>query len=192
MEIPEFLIEMSKQMHEQDNRITAHPIWQVRCKRYLLTEQGYNESHWELHSHDSEGHPVYSSKEGYNNRHAIEYLVDEAPDWCHRWAEEHEYNLEEFETLEDAFDAYFSFTDPHEDEWPEDWKVVYMQETEQVVRACLTEADANAFIVRKQHDYPHLYTYVETMYHCPQMIQLREWILSLTEHLQQVREGNKA
>ncbi|EGR2446752.1 TPA: DNA N-6-adenine-methyltransferase [Vibrio cholerae] len=48
IEIPDFLIEMSKQMHEQNNRITADPIWQVRHKQYLVTEQGYNESHWEI------------------------------------------------------------------------------------------------------------------------------------------------
>ncbi|MDB4326374.1 ead/Ea22-like family protein, partial [bacterium] len=49
-----------------------------------------------------------------------------------------------------------------------------------VVKACLTEADANWFIKRKQHDYGKLYTYVYSMCYCPQMIELREWIISLT------------
>ena len=55
-----------------------------------------------------------------------------------------------------------------------------VEEYEDIVKsAFLTEADANWFINRKQHDYPKLYTYVESMYYCPQMIELRNWIMSL-------------
>ena len=45
----------------------------------------------------------------------------------------------------------------------------------------LTEEDANWFIKRKQHDYPKLYTYVESLCFCPQMIELRGWIKSLSQ-----------
>jgi hypothetical protein len=58
---------------------------------------------------------------------------------------------------------------------------IHLQETEEVVKTCLTEADANWFIQRKQHDYPKLYTYAESMCFCPQMIELRNWIMSLTK-----------
>ena len=94
-EIPDFLLEMSEQMNSQPNRCTSHPLWQVRCKRYLIT------------------------------------------------AEETE-------------------------------------ETEEIVTTHLTEADANWFIQRKQHDYPKLYTYVESAYWSPQLRELEDWIKQLT------------
>lgn len=182
MEIPAFLLEMSKQMHEQDNRITAHPIWQVRCKRYLITEQGYNESHWELHSPDSEGRPVYSTKPGFNNSEAIEEFCESELEWCNDWLKYNDVDLDDYEDLLDAMNKNFRFDDVGAwEDWPDGWKKIYLQETEEVIRCCLTETDANAFIARKQHDYPKLYTYVESMYFCPQMIELREWILSLTD-----------
>lgn len=89
IEVPEFLLEMSKQMREQDSRLTAHPIWQVRCKRYASTQEGINEAGYEI--------------------------------------------------------------------------------IEEVVSTHMTEADAIAFIARKGHDYPTLYTYVESAYWAPQL-----------------------
>lgn len=182
LEIPDFLIEMSKQMHEQDNRITAEPIWQVRCKRYLVTEQGYSEHHWELHSPDSEGRPIYSTSPGFDNQEAAEELLELEPDWCQEWiANEQDIYIGDhgdYKGIADAFKSCFDFEDC--EDWPDDWTKIYLQETEAVIRTCLTEADANAFIARKQHDYPKLYTYVETMNFCPQMIELRNWLLSLT------------
>lgn len=43
MEIPDFLIEMSKQMHEQNNRITADPIWMVCYDKKHITANGYED-----------------------------------------------------------------------------------------------------------------------------------------------------
>ena len=43
MEIPKFLIEMSEQMNNEDNRCTAEPVWQVRCKRTRATSSEYSD-----------------------------------------------------------------------------------------------------------------------------------------------------
>ncbi|KAA1217106.1 hypothetical protein AWJ09_04390 [Vibrio cholerae] len=189
IEIPDFLIEMSKQMHEQNNRITADPIWQVRYKKYLVTEQGYNESHWEIAATE-EGCTLYHSQNDSDYQELILYLIDNHPDWMREWAEEYadmeielddgEMMLEELE-LDRLTDAFNSSFDPDWHDLPDGVKKFHMQEIEVVVKTCLTEADANAFIQRKQHDYPKLYTYVESMVYCQQMIELRNWILSLTE-----------
>ena len=132
--IPDFLIKMSEQMHSQDNRITADPIWFVCCDRPQITAEGYEE--WfEVLDVNNEYEVIYSSKHDSNS-------IDV-------------YNL------------------------PDGQEVFFMKSVRSVVRACLTESDANAFIKRKQHDYPKLYTYVESMHFCPQMVELRNWILSL-------------
>lgn len=180
-QIPPFLIEMSKQLNEQDNRITADPIFEVRRKEYLVTEQGFNESHWELHKEDGEGCPVYSSKPFYDNVAAFEDFESENKKWCSDWILE---NIDSECVGEDSQFTDFFNVESHKDnlgDWPEGYYVIHLQEVEKTVKTCLTESDAKAFIARKQHDYPALYTYVNSMVFCPQMIELRNWIMSLTK-----------
>ncbi len=188
IEIPAFLLEMSQQMHQQSNRCTAEPIWQVRCKRYLVTEEGYNESHWEIIDSDGDGYALYRSDIGYKEALAG-WLADNDHQWCSNWLFDND--LESIyqdmtHVHGDAFDEVFikAFIDDFDvksdyAQLPVPLKRLYLQETEEVVKTCFTEADALAFIARKQHDYPKLYTYVESMVFCPQMIQLRNWIMSL-------------
>jgi len=167
-EVPEFLLEMSRQMREQPSRSTSHPFWQVRCKRYLPTDQGCSESHYEVCG--AEG-PVYSSKNPVSE--LSEYLLENYESWCREWASENH------EDDADYTDAVSSWIDP-ESELPEDLTLVYMQEIEVVVTTHLTQAGAEAFIKRKQHDYPELYTYVESAYWSPQLRELQDWIIGLT------------
>lgn len=186
---PSFLLEMSKQLHEQDNRITAEPIFEVRCKRYLVTEEGYSESHWELHSDDSEGYPIYSSKEGFDSSESAKELFEANAEWCEEWLLyrdliELDDDVQPSDVYPEGhtlklFEENFFFETDHD--WPTDIKVIHLQEVEETIRTCFTEADAKAFIARKQHDYPKLYTYVQTMNYCPQMIELRNWIMGLTK-----------
>lgn len=178
VEVPEFLIEMSQQMHQQSSRCTAEPIWQVRCKRYLVTAEGYNEHHWELLSED--GDVVYHS-EKCDKDDLIEHLTNNFSDWCSEW---HENALDD-ELCHAGQDFYSAFTEWFDveidyDALPEPIRMIHLQEFEDVIKTCFTEADALAFIARKQHDYPKLYTYVESMVFCPQMIELRNWIMRLT------------
>lgn len=184
-EIPEFLLEMSKQIRYQDNRCTAEPIYQVRCQRYVVTEEGYNESHWELHAPDSDGRPIYSTLSGFINDDYHSEFYEENEDWCNFELVEAGFDPT-LESFIDNFDFYEYKNDCND--WPYDYKVIHMQETEEVVKTCLTESDAEWFIKRKQHDYPKLYTYVESMVFCPQMIELRNWILSLSEPLNEIKQ----
>ncbi|MEL4303159.1 ead/Ea22-like family protein [Shewanella xiamenensis] len=189
IEIPAFLLEMSQQMHQQSNRCTAEPIWQVRCKRYLPTEEGYDEHHWEIVDTDG-GTALYRSDESDMKQALAEWLAENDHQWCSNWLFDNDIETNNPDLTHihgPAFDEVFieAFIDDFDvesdhDQLPDPLKKFHLQETEEVIRSCLTEADARAFIARKQHDYPTLYTYVESMVFCPQMIQLRHWIMSLT------------
>jgi hypothetical protein len=187
IEIPAFLLEMSQQMHQQDNRITAEPIWQVRCKRYLVTQEGYNDHHWEIfYGEDGDYSTLYRSDDG-DKSNLAEWLLEHDAQWCKTWLLENdkiESYHDEIESFADVFtQAFIEDFDVDSDHYdlPSSLTKLHFQEIEEVIKSCLTEADANWFIRRKQHDYPHLYTYVASMYLCPQMIELRNWILSLTK-----------
>jgi hypothetical protein len=144
-EIPDFLLEMSKQMAEQPDRSISHPFWQVRCKRYAVTEEGYNDHHWILSDEDGEFYRSDSDDD------VNEILAERYPKWAEKWAKDCG------ENFLDYFDAEF-------DSLPNDVSRVYMQEIEQVVSTHLTEHDALWFIKRTQHSYTKLYTYVESAY----------------------------
>jgi hypothetical protein len=73
-QIPAFLIAMSQQMHEQSNRMTAEPIFQVRYKHYLVTAPDYNEHHWEI-IEPGDGGTLYHSEE-CNKTNLAEWLLD--------------------------------------------------------------------------------------------------------------------
>mgnify|MGYP003137430523 CR=1 FL=1 len=160
-EIPDFLLEMSKQMAEQPNRSTAHPFWQVRCKRFVVTQEGYNEHHWILQ--DEEGEFFRSDLHECANQ----ALLERYPEFCKHWQE----------VTDDDFIEGF---DLEWDELPPEVNKLYLQEVEEVVTTHLTQHDAECFIKRKQHDYPPLYTWVESAYWSPQFKQLQDWIISLT------------
>ena len=169
MKTPEFLLEMSKQMNTQNNRITADPIWMVCYDKKEITADGYHEF-TEFAVNDVDYSIVYSTEEGSlcDNEWAITFLLEHYPEFCKTWEVENELSFDGFEFENEAYDL------------PEEIEPYYMTRRREVVKACLTESDADWFIKRKQHDYSPLYTYVFSMYYCPQMIELRNWIKSLT------------
>ncbi len=170
IEIPEFLLEMSEQLNTQDNRITAHPIWMVCYDKEYPTSQDYGEF-YQWVDVDNEYNVIYSSNSGEDEtEELIKYLLEYEDCWVEKFINDHE---------TDELDGYFDMH-VHYDELPKTYEQIWINKKQEVVKACLTEADANWFIKRKQHDYPKLYTYVFSMYHCPQMIELRNWIKSLT------------
>jgi len=176
MEIPKFLIEMSEQLNSQGNRCTADPLFEVRYKQSLVTEEGYNESHFEIIS--EEGYSLYHSEKSADYSELAEHLVQHNEDWCKSWCEENEVDLSG-----GAFVEYFKDDYDH-DGWmdlPGDIKKLHMQEVEVTVNSHFTERDAKAFINRKQHDYPHLYTYAISMCYCWNMVKLRQWLMSLSK-----------
>jgi len=165
--IPEFLLEMSQQMRTQDNRGTSHPFFQVRCKRYIVTEQGYNEAGYELINDNGVVYKSYAADE----EDLEQLLLEDYPEFCEQWRSD-----QGDETVEDSISSF----NPEEDDLPDGLTLVYVQESEEIVSTHLTEAGARQFISRKQHDYPKLYTYAESAYWSPQLRQLQDWIISLS------------
>lgn len=169
--LPDWLREMSRQMRTQENRLTAHPFWQVRCKRYLPTLDGYNESHHEVCGDEG---VVWRSSDP--DAELVTYLLENHEDWCKQWAEDNDY-LDAYDSIAEAMEDSF---EPMADELPEGIRLIPVQEIEEVVTTHFTQADAEWFIKRKQHDYPPLYTYVESAYWSPQLRNLQDWIIGLT------------
>lgn len=167
-EIPEFLLRMSKQMQEEDNRLTAHPLWQVCYDAKLSTEKDINnEGFWLISDRDSE---ICFRSEIDDVDDVVEHMLEYCGKECENLP-----LLDYASTLEEVADI-IGFND-----CCEGYSIEYYQKVRTVVKSCLTEQDAEAFIARKQHDYAPLYTYVVSMIFCPQMIELREWIRGLTQ-----------
>lgn len=161
-DIPDFLLEMSQQMNTDPNRSTAHPYWQVRCKRWLPTPEGYNSDHYVLCDDDGD---FYNSKTGGCVNTAF---LERYPWFAAKWINENERD-------------FVPNFDIDTDELPENVTKIWVQEVDEVVSTHLTQHDAEWFIARKQHDYPKLYTYVESAYWAPQLKELQDWIKSLTK-----------
>ncbi len=170
-EIPDWLLEMSEQLNTQDNRITANPTFQVRCERWVTAAEDRGDKHVYL-LYDQGDFTEFDSIAELMS-HIREYY----PEYCRHYAREHGINIED--DITDGGTLWY--LDELEATTCVSVEKLYLQKTEEVVRTCYTEKDANDFIARKQHDYPKLYTYVETMNHCPQMIKLREWIMNLNK-----------
>lgn len=180
MEIPKFLIEMSEQMNNEDNRCTADPVWQVRCKRTRVTAQEFSDI-FEIIDREGDHCLVATNKENDNiNEQIVDYLqcdIEDLPVIFESWVD----NDSNDESLsgQDKVDYFIENFDYLYDEI-EGFEVLWAEEFEDVVMgAFLTEQDANWFINRKQHDYPKLYTYVTSLYFAPQMKELRAWIKSI-------------
>lgn len=184
VEIPEFLKEMSEQLNKQGNRMTADPLFEVRYKKYIVTESGYNESHWEIIN--GEGDSFHHSEQSENFNELAKYLFEHHSDWCKQWLEDYEIEMQpdrwpDNYSVVDAFcEVFTEHFDHYWCELPGDLTKLHMQEIEVTVNSHFTEADANAFIKRKQHDYPPLYTYAISLCYCYNMAELRRWLVSLT------------
>lgn len=176
VEIPDFLVEMSNQINTQNNRMTADPLFEVRYKTSLITEEGYNESHFEIVDCE-DGFTLYHSERSDNYNELAEHLLESHKKWCIEWCDE----KADIEFSEDSFIADFNDNYDH-DGWmnlPEGIKKFHMQEIEVTVNSHFTESAAQEFIDRKQHDYPKLYIYAISMCFCEPMKELRNWIKSL-------------
>ncbi len=178
MQIPKFLLEMSKQLNEQDNRSTADPIWVVCYDEWLTCADDRGDKEVILLSDGGCGDHIECGIEDYTE--IFDYLTTYHEEWC--WDVIKESNEEEDDL--DEISNYFNPDDIYcQSELPEGVEIekIAMQKVVHKLKYCLTESDANAFIKRKQHDYARLYTYVESMYFCPQMMELRNWIKGLSD-----------
>lgn len=169
MDIPKFLLEMSTQLNTQDNRITAHPIWLVCYDKEYPTSEDHAD-HYEWADCSDEYHVIYkSNSDQVENQEMIKYFSEYKEEWIKETLQDH--------GQDDINECIIDFD---YDDVPSGIEKIWLNSKQEVVKACLTEADANWFIKRKQHDYAPLYTYVYSMCYCPQMIELRNWIKSLT------------
>ena len=169
VEIPEFLKVMSERMNNQDGRCTAHPFFQVRCKRYLVTAEGYSDHHFEIVCDD--GTLFRSDTDDFND-------FVEGEEYAEYW--KHVSIVEGVDSIFHSVDdvngyLFCEFLEEH------DLNLVYVQEVEDIVSTHMTEAGANEFIARKQHDYPKLYTHAESAYWSSELKQLQYWIKSLID-----------
>tara|TARA_R110000850_G_C9704404_1_gene440484 strand:+ start:39 stop:569 length:531 start_codon:yes stop_codon:yes gene_type:complete len=174
MEIPNFLIEMSKQMNNEDVRCTAEPIWTVCYDEWLSCADDRGDKTILLLC-DNGDH--YIECDDTDHTEIFEYLKEYHPIWSMAL-------IHEFDEEEDDIDELSSYLELDEYiELPDELTIekLDMQKHRKIVKSCLTEEDARYFIKRKQHDYAPLYTYVESMIFCPQMIELRAWIKSITK-----------
>jgi hypothetical protein len=159
---PDFLLELSKQLHEQDNRITSDPIFCVYYDEKVPTSEDYaDDGLYEWFNHEE-------SEVIGDDDDLIEYLNENHLEWLQNYATGEEVEVSdvtiddlEWETLPNGID-----------------KIHYLKK-KHFVKASLTEAGAQQFIDRKQHDYSKLYIYAESMCYQWQMIDLRKWLLSL-------------
>lgn len=180
-EIPDWLIEMSEQMNSDQTRCTSHPFWQVRQKKFIVTERDYDEHHFEIWNIDE---CLYRSDISEDFRDLADDLDTYHSEWCLEFLDvkglmdDDEYGESTFIEL---FDGHFSIEDDVDD-LPDCYTITYMQEIEEVITTHLTQADAEWFIKRKKHDYPNAYTYVESAYWSPQLRQLQDWIKSLSNN----------
>ncbi|SQH76970.1 conserved protein of unknown function [Shewanella benthica] len=164
---PAFLLEMSQQLNTQNNRITADPIFMVCYDKWLTSSNDRGDKTIFLVIDDE--HYEYAE---------FSEVVSHMAEYHEEWAATRCSDDEEDELSESLTEDNFEFVT-----LPEGVTIerVEMQKNMEVVKACLTEADAKAFIARKQHDYAPLYTYAFSMCFTPQMIELRKWIMSLTK-----------
>jgi hypothetical protein len=180
MEIPTFLIEMSEQMNNEDNRCTADPVWQVRCKRTRPTSFEYSDI-YEFVENDEHNVVAKSNATEEVNQQIVNYLdcdPDDLPIVLEKWVDQ-QYALDEPLSGQEKIDFFIEQFNCSDDEL-EGFSTIWVEEYEDVVMgAFLTEQDANWFINRKQHGYPKLYTYVTSLYFAPQMKELRAWIKSI-------------
>jgi len=80
--LPDFLIEMSKQINTQDNRITADPLWMVCYDKEYPTSEDYGE-YYQLLDCENEYHVIYCSKntDGDESESVKEYMREHYENW---------------------------------------------------------------------------------------------------------------
>lgn len=181
VEVPHFLLDMSHQMREQDGRGVSDPIWVVCYDEHITCAEGYGDFFVLVDREDNASNTeLYSDVDG-NTLTLVKHVQKYYSGRFNQW---HAANKEEWPSIDAASIAEF-IDDPCG--WLNDLGIeeheiekLEMQRVTTEVKYCLTEVDAEAFVARKGHDYGRLYTSVRSMVFCPQMVQLRNWILSLT------------
>lgn len=96
-DVPDFLLEMSKQMSEQSNRVTSDPICQIRHKKWITCDPESSD-HWTL-IYGADNLEVFDSENG-DETELFRCLRENEPLWVYDWEKESE------GCLEVTFDPY--------------------------------------------------------------------------------------
>ena len=151
-ELPQFLLDISKQLHSQDNRSTHHPCYCVQKHTFQGgLDPSLCDSNELMYVYEGETLPEeWWSKitEAFDNDNIDEEVILDGE----------KYLLSDLET--------YGFK--------KDWETVQTFLTEEVAKNYL---EANGHNLRKFGE-PRIY--VESFHRNAEMIQLREWLLSLT------------
>ncbi len=176
IELPDFLLHMSEQMNNQDNRCTSDVIYQVKQHQYFVTEEGYSEHHFVLAGDDGE---FFRSDRG-SEEEAKDYLLDHYEEACADWlAQNHEDELNDGRDIEELFQEKFDLSEDIED-FHDEVKKLAVQQIDVVLHTCFTEKEALA-IASRYHESQEVFTYGVSLYFTEETKQLRNWIMSLTE-----------
>lgn len=171
--LPSWVLELAKQIQNQPSRSTAHQFWKVRYQEWVPVPHGYSDEYVILNTDESE--ECYQSFNG-NIDDLKSHLWDYHQGWCEDWVNHYadDYDC----STEDRFFDEFEI-DRFINDLPDNLMQIYVGKQERIASTHLTENDVNWFIKRKQHDYPKLYTYVESAYWSPQLKRLQDWLKAL-------------
>ena len=100
MEIPKFLIEMSEQMNNEDNRCTADPIWMVVHDNWLTCADDRGDKNILLLCNGGD-HYIECDEDDYTE--IFTYLKEDHEEWCMELIREHD------EEEDDIFPPFFFF-----------------------------------------------------------------------------------
>lgn len=177
VELPDFLLHMSEQMNNQDNRCTSDVIFQVKQKQYFVTEEGYNEHHFILQDDAGEFFRSDTGSEKVAKEYLLEYYEEACADWL---AENRDHETIDHRGTYDLFIDEFNIPDDIED-FHRDVKKLAVQEIDVVLHTCFTEQEALAIAARYSES-AQVFTYGVSLYQCHQTRQLRNWIESLARN----------
>tara|TARA_R110001632_G_scaffold72697_3_gene167862 strand:- start:673 stop:1215 length:543 start_codon:yes stop_codon:yes gene_type:complete len=178
VKIPEFLVEMSQQMQSEHIRMMEHPIWQVCYDDKIPTKEDFCDGY---RIFTREGRVLFDSQSCADQFRFIDDAVDNFGALVRSYNKEKNEGDSEYSfSFKDDFDIDYNFEDSCFDD-DDIYKKYYYTKVRTVVKSCLTEQEAVAYIKRRQHDHWPLYTYVYSMDYCPQMIELRNWIKGLAK-----------
>ena len=130
MKIPDFLIEMSKQMQTENVRCTSEPIWMVCYDKWLTCADNRGDKTIALLC--DEDHHIECDDSDYTE--IFDYLKQNHEDWCMRF-------IHDFDEEEEDIDELSSYLDPDDvcdSDMPENVTIekLDMQKERPIVQAC--------------------------------------------------------
>jgi hypothetical protein len=186
VEVPDWMLELSRQLNTQDNRGTADPVWELRVRKKVwgFDETTANAFGW-LYRDDYvevEDEPLLESDElslleAYDSLH----IMWEDYDYHHLWDgdEDEPGHTPRPRTLVEWLDAHYR-------EYHEDYVGPYFRsgwrERVEVHKTFMTLAGLEEYLEINGHNVPKdRVVYVNCNYRNREYTRLREWLMSLTD-----------